>query len=245
MRVEGELSLRGNIEVGGGSGGSNEAGGGAGGSLLIEAASLTGIAALRAPGGNGNSVGGGGGGGRIAVYSCDIDPRMQYSVAGGSGGGAGEDGTLVLAGLGVGMNPEDQTVDVGQTAEFSVIALGTGIAYQWMLNGQPLTDGQTSHGSVIQGATSLSLTIENVQVEDLGEYAVEISNACDALVSESATLAQECTADVNGDGLVDTRDAILFFNLWSAGDPVADFNGDGLIDSRDIIAFLNAWSAGC
>ncbi|MDQ7012323.1 MAG: GC-type dockerin domain-anchored protein [Planctomycetota bacterium] len=54
-----------------------------------------------------------------------------------------------------------------------------------------------------------------------------------------------CDADINGDGVVDTRDVIAFLTLWAAGDSDADFNSDGVVDSRDFIAFLNAWNAGC
>ena len=55
----------------------------------------------------------------------------------------------------------------------------------------------------------------------------------------------DCPADTNGDGLVDTRDVLLFLNLWSADYPRADFDDNGVIDTRDVLAFLGAWSAGC
>jgi len=56
---------------------------------------------------------------------------------------------------------------------------------------------------------------------------------------------EECAADFNGDGVVDTRDFVAFLNAWAGGDDAADFDGNGMIDTRDFIAFLNAWSAGC
>ena len=52
------------------------------------------------------------------------------------------------------------------------------------------------------------------------------------------------TADYTGDCAYDTRDVILFLNLWVTGDPSADFDGDGSITSSDFIAFLDAWTAG-
>lgn len=54
-----------------------------------------------------------------------------------------------------------------------------------------------------------------------------------------------CRVDLNGDGLVDTRDVIEFLNAWTAQDQDADWNGDGLVDTRDFLAFLNDWVAGC
>lgn len=54
-----------------------------------------------------------------------------------------------------------------------------------------------------------------------------------------------CAADHDGNGVVDTRDFLLFLTHWSAGDLAADFNDDLVIDIRDFILFLGEWSAGC
>ncbi len=54
-----------------------------------------------------------------------------------------------------------------------------------------------------------------------------------------------CPADLNGDGIVDTRDFIVFLDAWSAGDPLADWDENGVIDTRDFVAFLGDWAAGC
>lgn len=55
----------------------------------------------------------------------------------------------------------------------------------------------------------------------------------------------ECRADFNGDGAVNTQDVLAFLNAWAAGDPSADFNGDGVVNTQDVLAFLNEWVAGC
>ncbi len=55
----------------------------------------------------------------------------------------------------------------------------------------------------------------------------------------------DCYADFNGDGVVDTRDVLAFLNAWNAGDPSADCDGNRLIDTRDVLCFLNLWNAGC
>lgn len=54
-----------------------------------------------------------------------------------------------------------------------------------------------------------------------------------------------CRADLNGDGLLDTRDFLLFLSKWAADDSVADWNDDGVINTQDFIAYLNSWTAGC
>ena len=61
----------------------------------------------------------------------------------------------------------------------------------------------------------------------------------------AAALADDCAADVNGDGEANTLDVTAFLNLWVARDPRADFNGNGTINTQDVLAFLNAWTAGC
>ncbi|HZW11143.1 MAG TPA: GC-type dockerin domain-anchored protein [Phycisphaerales bacterium] len=54
-----------------------------------------------------------------------------------------------------------------------------------------------------------------------------------------------CPADFNADQAIDTRDLLLFLNLWTSRNPRADINADGRINSLDVIAFLNLWNAGC
>ncbi|MDQ7013468.1 MAG: GC-type dockerin domain-anchored protein [Planctomycetota bacterium] len=42
-------------------------------------------------------------------------------------------------------------------------------------------------------------------------------------------------------------DGIIAADLdaWAAGDPSADVNGDGSLDTLDVLVFLNSWNAGC
>jgi hypothetical protein len=62
---------------------------------------------------------------------------------------------------------------------------------------------------------------------------------------EGLVAGDECVADFNGDGAVDTRDVIAFLNAWNADDSSADIDGNGTVDTRDVIAYLNLWTAGC
>lgn len=54
-----------------------------------------------------------------------------------------------------------------------------------------------------------------------------------------------CPADLNGDGIVNTQDFLVYLNLWSAGDTAADWNEDGTVNTQDFLAYLNDWVAGC
>ncbi|MBO4663955.1 MAG: dockerin type I repeat-containing protein [Bacteroidaceae bacterium] len=52
--------------------------------------------------------------------------------------------------------------------------------------------------------------------------------------------------DVNGDGVVNTADAVLLMNLYLSGDPekqlnpkVCDVNGDGVVNTADAVAIMN------
>ena len=74
--------------------------------------------------------------------------------------------------------PQGQTVILGETASFNVLATGgIPLAYQWQLN-----------GADIGGATTSVYTKANVQATDAGEYSVLVTNAYGSLLSSNATL---------------------------------------------------------
>jgi hypothetical protein len=247
IRVDGELSLRGNINAGGAGGNADQAGGGAGGSILIEASIVSGIATITAPGGSGISVGGGGGGGRIAIYTCDLDPRLQILTEGGgsSGGQTGQPGSIVTAAAGFAVEPEPVEADNGGNAMFSVAALGLDLMYQWQYDGVDLIDGATGTGSVIAGALTDTLAVSGISSADQGAYRCVLVTSCGDVASGDAALTVSCSADMNGDGILDFFDVSAFLAAFSAGEAVGDFNGDGLWDFFDVSSFLAAFSAGC
>jgi len=83
------------------------------------------------------------------------------------------------AGVAILAQPVGQTVGVGATATFTVSAGGGPFAYQWKLNGVPLTDGPSPSGSgaVISGSSSQVLTVSHVGTADSGgNYAVTVNN---------------------------------------------------------------------
>ncbi len=89
--------------------------------------------------------------------------------------------------------PTNQTVLVGGAASFSVSAGGTApLNYQWSFNGTNL-----------DGATSASLTLTNLQPTNAGTYAVVVTNNYGSATSSNATLTVNAVtcADVSA-GLV-------------------------------------------
>ncbi|MEI6078634.1 MAG: FG-GAP-like repeat-containing protein, partial [Verrucomicrobiota bacterium] len=74
--------------------------------------------------------------------------------------------------------PTNQAVLVGGTAPFSVSASGTGpLSYQWAFNGLN-----------IDGATSATLTLGNVQLTNAGNYSVVVTNTSGSILSSNALL---------------------------------------------------------
>jgi len=80
--------------------------------------------------------------------------------------------------------PSPQSVPVGGTAAFSVVASGTApLSYQWRKSGSPLSDGGN-----ISGATTATLTLTNVSSADAANYDVVVTNAADSVTSSSVAL---------------------------------------------------------
>ncbi|PTX44228.1 Ig-like domain-containing protein [Christiangramia gaetbulicola] len=81
-----------------------------------------------------------------------------------------------------------QTLCSGSTAEFSVEATGTGLAYQWQLDGED-----------IENATGASLSISEIAANDAGTYTVIISGTdpCETLTSEESVLTVNEIVEIN------------------------------------------------
>ena len=75
--------------------------------------------------------------------------------------------------------PQDQTVDAGANATFSVIATGKQpLSYQWFFDGKPIST-----------ATDHTYSIARVQSSQAGTYTVVVSNSFGLVTSAPATLA--------------------------------------------------------
>lgn len=80
--------------------------------------------------------------------------------------------------------PESQSLAVGATASFSVVASGTGpFSYQWQFKNENLTDG-----GAISGATSAMLKIGNITKDHAGEYRVIVTANGLSVTSGAAVL---------------------------------------------------------
>jgi hypothetical protein len=108
------------------------------------------------------------------------------SVATTGNDSTGTNGTFsVQFGPAINPQPTNTTASPGDTARFTVTADGAApLSYQWLKNGTPLIDD----GVHITGATSASLTVNDAQCADCGNYQVIVTNAVGAATSLAATL---------------------------------------------------------
>ena len=75
--------------------------------------------------------------------------------------------------------PTNQTAVAGETVTFSVVADGPQpLSYQWRFNTT----------NTLVGATNASLTLAHVQLSQAGNYAVQVSNTFDVVVSSNVVL---------------------------------------------------------
>ena len=79
--------------------------------------------------------------------------------------------------------PASKTNLVGQTAAFTVVAIGQPLAYRWLKDGEFLTDGGR-----VSGVTTATLSIADLQLNDTGVYAVYVSNPAGDVFSDDAAL---------------------------------------------------------
>lgn len=88
-------------------------------------------------------------------------------------------------------HPSSQTVTVGGSVTFSVVAGGTGpFTYQWV---------KDTDGNAIPGATSSSLTINPVALGDSGSYACFVDNGVGNVRSNYASLTVNSPPVITGD----------------------------------------------
>lgn len=201
--------------------------------------------------------------GRLGVKSVFDSARGRSTLFGGFDGATTLGDTWSLAQptnipATVTGHPVGGLVFVGGSIALSASATSVRptINYRWRRNGEPISDGPSSSGSVYAGTSTPALTISSVGFNDAARYDLVVTTDCGTVFSgEASILVDFCPADINRDGSATVGDLFEYLNLWfagcdgSSGDAPcfgrsADLNFDG-VDVQDIFAFLNIWFAGC
>jgi hypothetical protein len=108
----------------------------------------------------------------VTLYNRDLSAAEIAAIYNAGNAGKCLSPPVILA------QPQSQSVGLGQSAQFSVSAMGIHpLRYQWQFN-----------GSNIAGATDPALRINNVQTNDAGFYSVLVSNPVGATPSSNAFL---------------------------------------------------------
>ncbi len=114
----------------------------------------------------------------------------------------------------------------------------------WYMNGSLISSNQSFY--YVMGTSATTLTASFTYSPS---FPTEPSTD-DEKQDESGTTIDngqnDMKGDVNGDGKVDTADAVMLMNLYLNGDPegqlkpgVCDFNGDGVVNTADAVSIMN------
>ncbi|MHC4908387.1 MAG: hypothetical protein ACYTF9_01530 [Planctomycetota bacterium] len=79
-----------------------------------------------------------------------------------------------------------------------------------------------------------------------GRVFVEVDlgpDSLEAIIGLDLPTANDCPADVTGDGVVDVQDLVEVILQWGAAGGPADVNGDGIVDAGDLDEVTLAWGA--
>jgi len=107
--------------------------------------------------------------------------------------------------------PQSQTVTVGQTAFFKVVASGLPpLSYRWLFN-----------GTNIPGATASDFARTNLQAADAGDYSVVVTNLSGSVTSAVATLVvgfpEIVVEQPAGTDLIDASSSVNFGKVFPGG----------------------------
>jgi V8-like Glu-specific endopeptidase len=153
-----------------------------------------------------------------------------------------------ITGYGVTSNPVPETWNQVQKTHAGPYFSFSGTRLQYQTD----TTGGNSGSPVIDDATGMAIGIHthagcssNAGNNGTGLNHTGLQTFLANPRGVCAAECNDCPADFNSDGEVDTLDVLSFLNAWSSGDASGDFNGDGTINTLDVLTFLNAWSVGC
>jgi Immunoglobulin I-set domain len=147
-----------------------------------------------------------------ATTSTDSGSAFSVLVTNSAGSASSNNATLTVNSANVAPSittqPANQTVTVGQTATFSVLATGTGtLSYQWKKN-----------GTNVSGATGNSYTTPATTATDTGSsFSVVVSHSAGSITSNNAMLTVNTAPAPSGGGrLVLSTNRLIFYADRSA-----------------------------
>jgi hypothetical protein len=89
--------------------------------------------------------------------------------------------------------PQPECVGPGEMITLSAVAGGDGpFSYSWRRNGVVVSDGTTGHGSMISGANTDTLVIDNAATEDAGQYEMVVTNSFGFRRSSPTSVTLDC-----------------------------------------------------
>jgi len=91
------------------------------------------------------------------------------------------------------------------------------------------------------GAMSFTLTFETHATYPGGIIEVPVSFFIDHVGWYVGAQVAAFSADLNGDGIVDTADLGILIGAFGTADSVADLNGDGIVDTADLGNLIGAF----
>jgi tartrate-resistant acid phosphatase type 5 len=123
-----------------------------------------------------------------------------------------------------------QSVAVGQTAVFSVSAMGTlPLSYSWRRDGRVVTN-------VILNQNTCFWTIANVQLTNAGGYRVGVTNSAGPANGLSSNAVLTVLQDFDVDGIPDAWELANGFLLDDPADAGLDADGDGNSNREEYVA---------
>lgn len=117
----------------------------------------------------------------LVVFNCKNADQGNYRcVVTNTSSVNSNPGVLTVTDPAIKAHPQDLGVQMGSTANFSVVAVGSILTYQWYKVGSP--------DVLLSGETGATLSITNAQLSDEGDYYCIVSGADAPVQSIAATL---------------------------------------------------------
>jgi len=142
-----------------------------------------------------------------ATSMTDSGSTFSVSISNSAGSVTSNNATLTVnqaapIAPSIATQPASQTVTVGQTATFSVLATGTGpLSYQWRMN-----------GTNVSGANGSSYTTSATTTGMSGSaYSVVVSNSAGSVTSGNAMLTVNSSTGTGSGKLVLSADRLVFY----------------------------------